>query len=224
THENENDRSPGTPCVPGCLVFRERRNPRGRSARRERSRKGPGEDLGPAVSLSRLDSPCPTRLISFDCALRTSVRAARGFRHQPGGGGTTMNDGSSLQRQWVILRTLAARQHGVTVRELAAEMEVNPRTIRRDLDLFRSVGFVLEESVGPFNRKAWRIKSTGNQPPLSFTFEEAAALYLGRRLLQPLAGTLLWEAAHHALRKVKATLGQTALDYLDRFGAIFHFT
>jgi hypothetical protein len=45
------------------------------------------------------------------------------FWCQPGGGGTTINDGSSLQRQWVILRTLAARQHGVTVRELAADME-----------------------------------------------------------------------------------------------------
>jgi predicted DNA-binding transcriptional regulator YafY len=129
-----------------------------------------------------------------------------------------------MRRQWVILSILKARVLGVTVRALAAELEVSQKTIRRDLDLFRSVGFPLEETVGAYNRKAWRLRPTANQPPLSFTFEEAAALYLGRRSLEPLAGSALWQAAHQALRKVKAVLGTTALDYIDRFQDLFHFT
>jgi proteasome accessory factor B len=133
-------------------------------------------------------------------------------------------DVSSLRRQWVILTILRARLLGVTVRELAAELEVSQKTIRRDLDLFRSLGFPLEETVGLYNRKTWRMRPAANQPPLSFTFEEAAALYLGRRSLEPLAGSALWQAAHQALRKVKAVLGTTALDYIERFEGLFHFT
>jgi hypothetical protein len=41
---------------------------------------------------------------------------------------------------------------------MAADMGVNEKTIRRDLDLFRAVGFPLEETVGPYNRKSWRMK------------------------------------------------------------------
>jgi len=62
------------------------------------------------------------------------------------------------------------------------------------------------------------------QPGLTFTFDEAMALYLGRRFLEPLAGTLFWEAAQRAFRKIRATLGPGALKYIDRFGGMFHQT
>src|SRR4051812_5943543 len=100
-----------------------------------------------------------------------------------------------LRRQWILLKALASRHYGLTVRGMAAEVGVSEKTIRRDLDTFRSVGFPLEETVGEYGRKTWRIKEDGNHPPLSFSFDEAIALYLGRRLLEPLAGTLFWEAA-----------------------------
>ena len=96
----------------------------------------------------------------------------------------TMPDIPPLIRQWTILRSLAARHHGVTVREMAQEMGVVQKTIRRDLDLFRSVGFPLEEVVGERGKKTWRMVHDFRQPPLSFTFEEAVALYLGRRFLE----------------------------------------
>jgi predicted DNA-binding transcriptional regulator YafY len=131
---------------------------------------------------------------------------------------------SSLRRQWILLRALSSRHYGLTVREMAAEAGVTAKTIRRDLEAFRSVGFPLEETIVEFGRKTWRIKGTGNQPALSFSFDEAIALYLGRRLLDPLAGTMFWEAAQNAFQKLRIAFGPKALDYLDRFGGFFHQT
>ncbi len=135
-----------------------------------------------------------------------------------------MPEDSSLRRQWILLTALNGRRYGMTLREMVAEANVTERTIRRDLDLFRSVGFPHEETVGDYGRKAWRMGRVGNQPPLSFSFDEAAALYLGRRMLEPLAGTLLWEAAQRAFTKIRATLGEGPLAYLERFREFFHCT
>jgi proteasome accessory factor B len=106
---------------------------------------------------------------------------------------------------------------------MAAEAGVNDKTIRRDLDLFRAIGVELDETTGDFGRKRWRIKSW-NQPPLCFSFDEALALYLGRQFLEPLAGTLFWDAAQRAFRKIRASLGERALDYLARLNGSFHLT
>ncbi|MBV8318387.1 MAG: WYL domain-containing transcriptional regulator [Planctomycetaceae bacterium] len=123
-----------------------------------------------------------------------------------------------------MLRVLSSRHCGLTVQEMANELDVNEKTIRRDLDLFRRLRFPLEEQVGIFGRKTWRIRKEWSQPPLGFSFDEAIALYLGRRLLEPLAGTLIWEAAEGALRKIRATLGRLDLENLDRFAGLFHHT
>ena len=135
-----------------------------------------------------------------------------------------MRDEPSLRRQWILLRALSSRRLGLTVREMAAEVGVADKTVRRDLALFRRVGFPLEERVGEFGRKTWRITAGTGQPPLSFGFDEAAALYLGRRLLDPLAGTAFGAAARSAAAKIRAMLGRSALEYLDRFAGLFHPT
>jgi predicted DNA-binding transcriptional regulator YafY len=68
-----------------------------------------------------------------------------------------MRDDPSLRRQWALLRSLSTRRHGLTVRQMADEAGVTVKTVRRDLDLFRAVGFPLEERVGAFGRKTWRV-------------------------------------------------------------------
>jgi proteasome accessory factor B len=113
---------------------------------------------------------------------------------------------------------------GLSIHEMADEAGVSQRTIRRDLELFRSVGFPLEEAVGEFGRKTWTIKPGRDQPPLAFTYDEAIALYLGGRMLEPLAGTPFGEAAGQAFRKIRAALGPGALAYIGRFSALFHET
>jgi proteasome accessory factor B len=138
--------------------------------------------------------------------------------------GQAMERSSPLLRQWVLLKTLSSRRHGATVQELAAEVEVHEKTIRRDLALFLQAGFPLHEQRGPHGRKAWCLKTAAGHTEVSFALDEALALYLGRRFLDPLAGTFLGQAAHQAFQKVRACLGPTALSYLDKMAGNLHAT
>ncbi|NQU21309.1 MAG: WYL domain-containing protein [Candidatus Nealsonbacteria bacterium] len=131
---------------------------------------------------------------------------------------------SPLVRQWILLRMLCARRYGATVAEMIEEMGVSDKTVRRDLETFQKAGFPLEETVGDHGLKRWRIDPAKTQPGLTFTFDEAIALYLGRHLMEPLAGTVFWEASQRAFKKVRASLGTDALKYVDRFGTMFHQT
>ncbi len=135
-----------------------------------------------------------------------------------------MHDEPSLTRHLILIRTLSARRSGATVKELARESGVTEKTIRRDFNRLKQCGFPLVESTGDHGRKTWRVTNDGKLPPLVFAVDEAVVLYLARQLLEPLAGTCLWEAAHRAMRKVRATLGESAIEYLDRFPKLFHST
>jgi len=121
-----------------------------------------------------------------------------------------MSEQSSLLRQWVLLRTLSARHIGASVKELAEELAVCEKTLRRDLDTFMQAGFPVEETVGGHGLKRWRLDPAKTQPGLRFAFDEAVALYLGRRFLDPLAGTVFWDAAQRAFRKIRAMLSAQA--------------
>ena len=138
--------------------------------------------------------------------------------------GSMMEVSSPLIRQWLLLRTLSVRRYGVTVKELAEDSGVSEKTIRRDLEIFQSAGFPLEETVEEFGRKKWKLESDADPPELSLLWDEAAALYMGQRFLEPLAGTPFWEAAQRAYKKIRATLGEGSLKYMQKFAALFHQT
>ena len=59
---------------------------------------------------------------------------------------------------------------------------------------------------------------------MSFTWDEAIALFLARRHLEPLAGTHLWESAQPAFRKIRATLSDQSVRYLEKMAGAFHRT
>jgi predicted DNA-binding transcriptional regulator YafY len=139
-----------------------------------------------------------------------------------GRGNPTVSDNPPLLRQWLLLKTLSARHYGATVAEMATDLGVTEKTIRRDLKAFSNVGFPIVETVGDHGRKTWRVKAAGDQPEMSFALDEALALYLGRRFLEPLAGTYLWEAAQNAFKKIRACLGKAALAYLDKMAGNLH--
>ncbi len=135
-----------------------------------------------------------------------------------------MAEQAALLRQWLLLKTLAARRCGATLKEMAEEMQVCEKTIHRDLETFLAAGFPVAETRGDFGRKKWQLDTDKLQPGMTFAFDEALALYLGRHLLEPLAGTPIWEAAQRGLKKVRASLSDTALQYVERFGDIFRQT
>ena len=68
-----------------------------------------------------------------------------------------MNDYTSIERQWILLRTLVVRRHGISIRDMAHEAKVAEKTIRRDLRLFQKLGFPLLETNGERGRKTWRL-------------------------------------------------------------------
>ncbi len=135
-----------------------------------------------------------------------------------------MAETPGLLRQWKILQILSSRRLGVTVQELADDTGVNLRTIRRDLKLFQQLGLPLEEQAGPNGRKNWRIAEEGRLPALQLTIEEAAALYVGQRLMEPLAGTVFWKAARDAFDKIRSRLGSASLLHLEKLADGFHQT
>jgi proteasome accessory factor B len=134
-----------------------------------------------------------------------------------------MRDDHAFVRQWNLIRSLSGSHGGQSVQELVSEMGVSEKTVRRDLDLLRRAGLPLEEAVGDFGRKRWRIRGVLLGGSLAFTFEEALALYLGRRFLDPLAGTVFFQAAQQAFRKIRSVLGRDALAYLERLADRFHY-
>lgn len=130
-----------------------------------------------------------------------------------------MSDSTQLLRQWTLLRLLEARRLGITLKEMAEETGVSTKTISRDLNLLRRVGFAIEEATSEHGRKHWKLPDQGGQPAISFTLEETAALYLGRQFLEGLAGTLFWSGAQSAFAKIRAGLGESAVRHLQKLAA-----
>ena len=131
---------------------------------------------------------------------------------------------STLTRQWGLLQTLSARRNGTTVRELSDEMGVVDKTIRRDLQLLAKTGFPLTEIVGDYGRKSWKLDGGPGVPSLKFNLTEVLSLYLARRFLEPMAGTHVWTGAQSAFKKIRATLSDGAIEYLDKLARVFQQT
>ena len=135
-----------------------------------------------------------------------------------------MADTKSFLRQWFILRELAASKSGWTLQELAAEHSASQKTIRRDFDALRQAGFQLQESTISHGQKVWKIRTDSVLQGLTFNFDEVIALYLGRRFLEPLANTSIWDGAQKAFRKIRAGLGQERIAFLEQLATAIHQT
>ena len=129
----------------------------------------------------------------------------------------------ALERQWRLLQMMISRRNGETVAELAVELQVSEKTIRRDLALLQKNGFPLNESVGLKGLKRWKL-SAEQGPPAAIRWDEAATLYLGRKLMQPIAGTGLADSWQSLSQKIELILSDEARRYLDRMAAMWFVT
>ena len=88
--------------------------------------------------------------------------------------------------------------------ELAERLGVSPRTIRRDVDRLRELGYPVAASRGPAG--GYRLVAGTAMPPLLLDDEEAVALAVGLRTAagQPVSG--LEEASVRALAKLEHVL------------------
>jgi predicted DNA-binding transcriptional regulator YafY len=88
--------------------------------------------------------------------------------------------------------------------ELAGRLGVTPRTVRRDIDRLRDLGYPVEASMGVLG--GYRLVAGTAMPPLLLDDEEAVAIAVGLRTAarQPVAG--IAEASLRALAKLQQVL------------------
>ncbi|MUL43869.1 YafY family transcriptional regulator [Streptomonospora sp. PA3] len=105
-----------------------------------------------------------------------------------------------------MLELLSVLQSGRmwTGRELAERVGTSPRTLRRDIDRLRDLGYPVESTRGPGG--SYRLVAGRAMPPLLLTDEEAVATVVGLRLAAwaPVADAA--EAAATALAKLEQLL------------------
>lgn len=89
-----------------------------------------------------------------------------------------------------------------TARELAAELEVHPRTLYRDIQDLVASGVPIEGEAGV----GYRLARGYELPPLTLYGEELESLVIGMRMVQRWADPALGEAAGRVLRKIEAVL------------------
>ncbi len=135
-----------------------------------------------------------------------------------------MSDHKQLFRQWLLLRRLASAHRGYTVQELADQFRVSQRTIRRDLKVFRDLGFPLESQVGPAGKQFWRLRSGEDLTRITFNTDEAIAMALLKPALEALQGSFIYDAAQEAFAKIHALLPESVSQYLQRMASVIYAT
>ena len=124
-------------------------------------------------------------------------------------------------RQWNLLRTLEAARHGATVKELARDLKVTTRTIWRDMEALQEVGFPLySEKDGRETR--WSL----SDPPfrgladLGISVVELCSLYMGRAMVDGMAGAPFGPALTGLCKKLEKVLPAKMRGFLDQLPAL----
>jgi predicted DNA-binding transcriptional regulator YafY len=88
--------------------------------------------------------------------------------------------------------------------ELAGRLEVSGRTIRRDIERLRQLGYPVESLTGPAG--GYQLRAGSAMPPLLLDDEEAIAIAVGLRTAAGASVTGIEEAAVRALVKLEQVL------------------
>src|SRR6476659_9258897 len=88
--------------------------------------------------------------------------------------------------------------------ELAERLEVSGRTVRRDVERLRELGYPVESLTGPAG--GYRLRAGTAMPPLLLDDEEAIAIAVGLRTAARASVTGIEETAVRALVKLEQVL------------------
>jgi proteasome accessory factor B len=123
-------------------------------------------------------------------------------------------------RQWRILKIIEAGRY-TTGNDLALQLGVTERTIRRDIEALQEAGFPLYDDRVD-GRKVWRLVEGYKQRlTQTFTMSELAALYFGKNLLSFLGGAPFAQDLESAFAKIREALPAKSLPYLARIQDLF---
>ncbi|MBC7295418.1 MAG: transcriptional regulator [Dietzia sp.] len=107
--------------------------------------------------------------------------------------------------------------------ELAQRLEVTTRTVRRDVDRLRELGYRIQAVKGPDG--GYRMESGTELPPLRFDDDQAVAIAIALRH-SAAAGVEMGDAAHRALATVRQVMPSRLRHRIDgiRFDNSVHPT
>lgn len=102
----------------------------------------------------------------------------------------------------------------VTADQIAAHFEISVRTVYRDIAALGEAGvpIIAEAGVG------YSLMRGYHMPPVMFTEDEAAALFMSGELTEQFGDDSLKKSLQSALLKVRAALPEERKDYLSRLG------
>lgn len=102
--------------------------------------------------------------------------------------------------------------------ELAARLETSPRTIRRDVERLRDLGYPVEATMGAAG--GYRLVAGGSMPPLVLDDDEAVAIVVGLRTAAGDAVAGIDDASIRALAKVLQVLPARLRHGVDALAAL----
>jgi predicted DNA-binding transcriptional regulator YafY len=105
-------------------------------------------------------------------------------------------------RLFDIIQRLRTAGHPTTAAALAAELEVTPRTVYRDIATLQARRVPIEGAAGV----GYVLRKGFDLPPLMFTIDEVEAIAVGARLVRRLKDPALQQAANAVLAKVSVVV------------------
>jgi proteasome accessory factor B len=124
-------------------------------------------------------------------------------------------------RQWKVLHALESSRHGAAIDELARELDVTTRTIRRDLAALQEAGFALYDEKDDDGKTRWRLDGQVLKGLESgFTLAELCAMYLSRHLLESVVGTPFRRDLTNAFGRLEKMLSPRMRQFLDRLPSV----
>lgn len=115
-----------------------------------------------------------------------------------------------------IVQVLRRRKAPTTARALAAELEVAPRTIYRDVAALQAAQVPIDGEAGV----GYILRPGYDLPPLMFSADELEAVVLGVRMVYERCDPALARAAMNVLAKVEAVLPGDATAQMWRAGLL----
>jgi predicted DNA-binding transcriptional regulator YafY len=114
-------------------------------------------------------------------------------------------------RLFDIIQRLRTARAPVTAAAIAAELEVTPRTVYRDIVALQASRVPIEGAAGV----GYVLRRGYDLPPLMFTADEVEAVLVGMRLLRRTRDPGLQQAADSVLSKLAAVLPEPLRGSLD---------